>query len=60
MLNGSEVWWNLTQTEEEIQNRANALAAKIIQGLYITTSSHGALGAIEMWQTTAYIDKQKL
>jgi hypothetical protein len=61
MLYGSEVWWNLTQTEEEILNRANAFAAKRIQGLCITTSSsHGALGAIGMWQTTAYIDKQKL
>ncbi len=59
MLYGSEVLWNLTQTEEEILNRANAFAAKRIQGFCITASSHGALGAIGMWQTTAYIDKEK-
>ena len=60
MLYGSEVWWNLTATEEELVNRVNVFAAKRLQGLCPTTHSIGALRSIGLWSIIGYIDKTKL
>ena len=60
MLYGAEVWSNMSQLDILTLEHVNRFAAKIAQGLAITTMSEAAIGSLGLWTIEGCIDKKKL
>ena len=57
---GAEVWSNMSQSDILTLERVNRFAAKIAQGLAITTMSETAIGSLGLRTIEGCIDKKKL